>query len=144
MDKILENIEVNNLRRVVLILSILIFVTSLTQNCYCTTKDCSSSIGAFLFGFFGILSGVVSWFANPALIYSWIHIKDNEKATFLSLLSLFLASVFMIYRKVGSDEAGNTSEIVSYELGYWLWLLSIAVTFFGNLLIGYKLKKENK
>jgi len=144
VDKILEKIEVNNLRRVVLILSILIFVTSLTQNCYCTTKDCSSSIGAFLFGFFGILSGVVSWFANPALFYSWIHIKDNERSTLLSLLSLFLACIFMIYRKVGSDEAGHTSEIVSYELGYWLWLISIAIAFFGNLLIGRKLKKDSK
>lgn len=144
IDKLLEKIDVKNLRKLILFLSLLAFVISLTQNCYCTTNDCSSSIGALLFGFFGILSGVVSWFANPALLYSWIHIKDNEKSTMLSFLALFLAGIFLIYRKVGSDEAGHTSEIISYELGYWLWLFSIGITFFGNLLIGRKLKNDNK
>lgn len=143
-DEILDKIEIKKLRKTILFLSISTFVISLTQDCYCMPNDCVLSIFAFLFGFFGVLSGVVSWFANPALIYSWINIKDNEKATLLSVLSLFLAGIFMVYQKVGSNEAGHTSEIVSYKLGYWLWLVSILITFIGNLLIGRKLNIDKK
>lgn len=143
IDEWLHKIDVKNLRKIILFLSMLAFVISLTQNCYCTAEDCMPSIFALLFGFFGIFSGVVSWFANPALLYSWIHIKDNEKSTMLSVLALFLAGIFLIYRKVGSNENGGTSEIISYELVYWLWLCSTGITFFGNLLIGRKLKIDN-
>lgn len=139
IDKLLEKIDVKNLRKILLFSSIAIFIISLTQNCYClSTKGCEPAFAAFLIGFFGLFKGVVSWFANPFLIYSWIHIKDNERSTFLSLFSLLLASIFMIYKKIDLDE------IVSYESGYWLWLLSITITFFGNLLIGRKLKIDNK
>ena len=139
IDELFEKIELSIFRKIILLSSIAIFIISLTQNCYClSTKGCEPAFAAFLFGFFGLFKGVVSWFANPFLIYSWIHIKDNERSTFLSFFSLFLASIFMIYKKIDLDE------IVSYESGYWLWLLSIGITFFGNVLIGWKLKKENK
>jgi len=139
IDELLDKIDIKNLRRFILFLSISTFIISLTQKCYClSSKGCELSIAAFLFGFFGLFKGVVSWFANPFLIYSWIHIKNNERSTFLSLFSLFLACIFMIYKKIDLDE------IVSYELGYWLWLASISITFFGNLIIGFKLKKDNK
>ncbi len=138
IDELFEKIELSTFRKIILLSSIVIFIISLTQNFYYSTSGDESSIVFFLFGFIGLFWGVVSWFANPFLIYSWIHIKNNERSTILSLFSLLLACLFMIYKKVGS------SEIVSYELGYWLWLLSICVTCFGNLVIGFKLKKDNK
>lgn len=144
IDELLDKIDVKNLRTVILSLSILTFIISLTQECYCTISECDDSIMAFLLGFFGILSGVVSWFANPALFYSWIHIKNNKKSTRFSLLALFLAGIFLIYRKVGFGEARHINEIISYGLGYWLWLFSIGIIFFGNLLIGRKLKNDYK
>lgn len=139
IDDLLEKIELTTFRKIILLLSIVIFIISLTQNCYCTSiSGCQPSFATFLFGFFGLFKGVVSWFANPFLIYSWVNIKDNERSTFLSLFSLILASIFMIYKKIDYDE------IISYELGYWLWLFSIGIMFFGNLLIGRKLKNDNK
>jgi hypothetical protein len=144
IDELLNKIEVENLRANVLILSILTFGMSLTQNCYCTTDDCTPSFVPLIFGFFGIISGGISWLANPALFYALRHIDNTKKSTLLSLLAFFLAGFFLIYGKVVFNEAGGTTDVISYELGYWLWLISIAIVFFGNLLISRKLKIDNK
>lgn len=141
IDELLNKIDVKNLRRIVLILSIVTFIISLTQKSYCT-DECGDSITALIFGFFAIISGLVglSWYANPLLLISWFTIKDNKYSTIFSKISFLLSFSFLLFNEIIIDEAGHYSKIVSYELGYWLWISSTIIMVLGNLLIGRKLK----
>ncbi|WP_419699393.1 hypothetical protein [Mucilaginibacter sp. NFX135] len=125
-----------NHRVIILSSSIVIFLISLTQQCYCTTNSCGYSIAAVFSGAIGLLLGGagISWLANPLLLISWISINKKPK---LSLITGFLAVIisfsFLFFSKIRSDEAGNYSQIISYELGYWLWVLSSLIMFAGNI-----------
>ncbi len=143
IDELLDKIDIKNLRKIILFLSISTFIISLTQKCYCT-DECGDSIMVLILGFFGIISGLVglTWYANPLLLLSWCTINDNKYSTIFSIISFVLSFSFLLFDEIMDDEAGHYSKIVSYELGYWLWLLSTAIMVFGNLLIGRKLKKD--
>ena|SRR3970282_1467810 len=145
IDELLEKIDVKNLRKTILFSSIVIFIISLTQECFCTFKGCADSIIVLVFGFFGILSGGVglSWFANPLIIASWILIKNNKISTILSIIAFVLSFSFLFFKEIMTDESGNLREILGYKLGYWLWLLSIFITLLGNLTVKIKLKRNN-
>jgi uncharacterized membrane protein len=145
IDELLEKIDVKNLRKTILFSSIVIFIISLTQECFCTFEGCADSIIVLVFGFFGILSGGVglSWFANPLIIASWILIKNNKISTILSIIAFVLSFSFLFFKEIMTDESGNLREILGYKLGYWLWLLSIFITLLGNLTVKIKLKRNN-
>lgn len=123
------------LQKITFIISIGLFLISLTQDCYCTTNDCISSLAALIVGGLGfsLSPAGFSWLANLALFISWISVKKNFKASIISsLIAAVFAVSFLFFHDIVSDEAGNSYVIVSYKLGYGLWLSSTCVMLIGN------------
>jgi hypothetical protein len=129
--------------RGIIAVSITLFAVALTQKCYCTTASCGDSLAVLLSGAIGFVFGgaALTWLANPLLIISWfINSKKPKLSIILSLFAVLLALSFLLFKRIISDEAGNYSQIVSYQLGYWLWLSSSAVMFLGSTASFYFLK----
>jgi hypothetical protein len=151
MKTITENLtqkEIKSLRRIVFILSCLLFIISLTQTAYITEPaDSIASHGfvALLTGWLNFMGPGISWFANPLLIVSWILLFNNKIK--LSLISSFIAILFclsfLLFDKITLDEAVNYGEILGYGNGYWLWLASCFIVFIGSLLINHNEKSIN-
>lgn len=135
------------MRRTILLTSIVLFVCSLTQKCYCTTNQCGDAIMALLVGWLGLAYGgaALTWLANPVLWISWIFIKKNARLSFLcSILSPLICVTFLLFNKVIDDEAGHYNKITGYKTGYWLWLASSLVMCTGNLLLNISNKGMNR
>jgi hypothetical protein len=134
------------IRILVLVVSIGIFIASLTQKCYCTTEFCGDSSAVFLSGVLGFyLSWAgLAWLANPFLITSWIVIYRNPKLSLrASILATIFALSFLFFKNVMDNEGGVPVPIVSYLLGYWLWLASSFVMLAGNLILYFKNRLAN-
>ena len=119
----------------ILYLSAGLFLLSLTQKCYCTTSNCADSIMVFLIGWLGAFSGgaAITWFANPALLFSWITLKSNPKFSMIAAFSAcLLAMFFLMFGEITANESGQVQPITEYRLGYWLWLSSTVVMVFGS------------
>ncbi|MBK6640332.1 MAG: hypothetical protein IPG39_03425 [Bacteroidetes bacterium] len=139
--------EDEKISKKVIIVSIILFVLSLTQECYCTTSNCSDSIMVFLLGWAAIFStgAGLCWFANPLLLMSWIFLKKNLKlAMFLSVASFLLALFFLVFDSIIDNENGGSHQIVSYKAGYWLWVASHAVMLIGTFVLMYRSNVRNK
>jgi hypothetical protein len=126
-------------------LSLLVFAISLTQNAlvvnYNNEKAASSLeylfIGSIAFMGGGLLEEIV-WLANPLSLVAIIFlIKNNEKAVLLSLIASCLAISFSFWNEILGAESGTMAKIVSFELGYYLWLASILILTI-VILIHYK------
>jgi len=131
-------------KRVVLIISIGLLISSLTQKCYCTTTLCNDSSFVFLLGplgFFYSWAGA-TWLANPLLITSWIVINRNPKMSLItSLLATILSLCFLLFHKILDNENGDVREITGYQLGYWLWVASSVSMLIGNSLLCFSKPK---
>ncbi len=127
------------------VISIFLFIASLTQDCYCLDgyTECMESIGALLWGWIGVLYEIgfivemlqgtittenyqfgthLSWLANPFLIIAFVTFNFYPKVTILlsSVSTLFMLS-FLLVKSVIVDEAGHYCEIKTYQAGYYLW-----------------------
>jgi hypothetical protein len=134
-------------RRAILWSSIGIMLVAFTQDSYCTSSGCGNAFIAFLLGWFSIFFTVagVSWLANPLLILSWVTIKVNPKLSwYASIGALIFASSFMLFDEIIDNEAGHLHKIISYGLGYKLWLFSISIMFVWNFLQQQEFKKLGK
>jgi hypothetical protein len=132
------------IRIIALITSILLFLISLTQKCYCTTNTCGDSLAVLIMGVLGIFYGgaVLTWLANPVLLTAWISVKVGPRVSLVSSLVSFVISLsFMAFNSIVDNEGGGYNAIISYEAGYWLWLSSSFVMFAGNLLAWNKDRK---
>ncbi|WP_201575456.1 hypothetical protein [Psychrobacter sp. H8-1] len=119
-------------------ISIGLMFFTLTQEAYCTAEGCMHSMMAFTFGVFGLFIGgneTLTWFANPLLILAWVFIKNRKLSFLLSLLSTSIALLFLVFDEVVITEAGHSSILIKYALGYWLWIGSHATMVLGNVLI---------
>ncbi len=119
-----------------LIISIVLFLLSLTQKCYCTTSNCSDSIMVFLIGWLGAFSGgaAITWFANPALMVSWLTFTKSPNTSLIaSGIAALFALAFLTFYQVTANENGQAQQIISYKPGYWLWVASAVVMLSANL-----------
>lgn len=117
----------NRLNNPYIIISILLLLLSFTQECYCTTSNCADSILAFLLGGVGLFSGGASltWLANPMLIAAWFTYKRRLKTSmWFSVVATLLALSFLLFDSVLANENGQAQQIISYRIGYWLWVMS--------------------
>ncbi len=135
-------------KKSVLLISIGLFAVSLSQEAYCTTNLCRPSFDALITGALGFLYGgaAITWLANPILFISWISINKNLKLSFiLSFLAAVISLAFLFFSKVIDNEAGHVNSIISYKLGYWLWLSSSITMLIGNtiLILSKKLQSAN-
>lgn len=111
--------------RVALLLSVILFAASLTQDAFCVSGICSDWPGWSIL-LFGAL-GHTSWFANPLLAASWIAALFARRlpALVLSLAALGLAGSFLFETSVITNEAGMANPVTGLREGYWLWLASM-------------------
>lgn len=143
-------LNIFSIRRVFLLISIGLFIASLTYPCFDTEKELGQSgEGAALlisgcFGFFTSFTGLI-WLANPILLYSWILFnKSNLHSLIASIISLCVGLLFLKCSEMTINEGGNTSIISDYRTGYWLWLASILVMVIGNTYLFTRGTKSNK
>ena len=137
---IFTNEQIQKIKNGTLILSVLLFLASFTQVAFYKVSVDSpteiNSLFAFLFGFFVIAGNGFSWLANPFIIISWtLTYKDPKKSLNFSLIAFLLSLSFLLTKKVATNEGGTPTEIISYGIGYWLWLSSCIVNLIGNLIL---------
>lgn len=126
--------------KIFLYLSIGIYIFSLTQKSFCTPGSCGyfSGLLNLIFGWIGLLmlhGPAFTWLANPFLVASWLLQKRNKNTSLIcSGISLGLMLSFLLVDEIIANEAGTTSKVVYYGLGYWLWVLSSFIMVLGNLL----------
>lgn len=138
--------EDKKLKKIFLIISVALFIFSLTQKCYCTTTQCGDSIMVFLLGWSALISGGagIAWLANPLLILAWIMLNKNLKfAMVLSVFAMLLSLSFLLFDSIVDNEGGGAHQITSYKAGYWLWVASnitmLIATF--TLMLKYNTRK---
>lgn len=114
--------------RAILLLSIALFISSLFLVPIQTSANKEPVIGLFLllWGWLGPLDAVFAWYANPLLFLAWRNYWRGETnlAFRKGIFSAVLASTYLLHKSVLLDEGGGRAMIVSYNLGYWLWLAS--------------------
>ena len=127
------------------LLSLFIFILSLTQNALCFSHKCLDSLWAFSTGWILLVVGGanLSWLTNGLLISSLITIGKSKKTTLILVLSgIFFGMLPLLTRKIAIDEAGTLRPIITFELGYWLWLLSIIIILLGVILLFWNEKTK--
>ena len=125
--------------KIFLILSIVVFIISLTQKSYCTVGgNCEyfSGLLNLIFGWIGVFKlhfPAFTWLANPLLFVSWLLYKKKQKASLiLSGTSLILMVSFLFVDQIIVNDGSTTSIVNFYGLGYWLWLFSSFIMLIGN------------
>lgn len=118
----------SRITRVALVLSVILFAASLTQDAFCVSGICSDWPGWSIL-LFGALSGQASWFANPLLLAAWIaaFFARRMPALILSGAALALGASFMFETTVITNEAGMSNPVTGLRAGYALWLASMAI-----------------
>ncbi len=138
------------LRRIILFASIGLFLASLTQHAYCTENICGDGnefqgLLLVIVGIFGIVASPagIAWFANPSLLIAWVTFnKIGNLSLYASIIAAILSFSFLFFDEVVANEAGGTTKIISYNLGYWLWLSSSIIMLLGN--IGVIIQRRNQ
>lgn len=115
-------IKIVEVRKVLLFLSIALFIASLFLPCYSTPDDNYYGV-AILCGGWLIFTGIdgIGWFANPLLFIAYIIYK---KLPVLSVLLCSIAFLIAITIPEFTSIQSYMDEIHSYDIGYWLWVIS--------------------
>jgi hypothetical protein len=125
-----------------IIISLAVFFISLTKNAvtinYIEIKTVPS-LDYFLMGSTAFLGGGMSeqiiWLANPLSLISIYLLAINKKSAIkLSLSALFLSVSFSSWKEILGAESGATAKIISLEMGYFLWVLSILILTIGTFI----------
>ena len=104
------------------------FVSSLNHVAFIDVNNREASgLELLLSGWIGALnfdSAGFVWFANPLLVASWCYMAKNKiyAALFLALAACGTTLLFLLVDEVALNEGGVPIDLVSIEIGYWLWL----------------------
>jgi hypothetical protein len=114
-------------KRLLLAISLVLFIVSLTQECY--TVNGSPSVGsfgliAFMLGWMNYSLSGLCWLANPFFILACIFRKKDKPALIFAVLAVILAASFLLVNDVVINEAGQTGKVDGHLPGYWFWLAS--------------------
>jgi len=131
-----------------LLTSILLFVSALTQNAYRAGGDDVSGFACLIVGWMGMPIGGtwanITWLANPLLVLAWIgFISDRKSSLVFSIIAFCLSLSFLGCKEITQNEAGSSSNINGYYIGYWLWLSSALILIVGNIVL-LKIEKQNR
>jgi hypothetical protein len=79
-----------------------------------------------MIGPLGMLDGYFQWLANPLLLFVWFQLGKKHwlPAAFLGSVAVALMLSLIVRGEILLDEGGHYSRIDSYNLGYWLWVMS--------------------
>jgi hypothetical protein len=138
--------------RTVIILSLILFLISLTQPAFfIDRKDdpnaYSNSLILFLLGWMSLLGGAfipfIIWLANPLYFLSIFLIIQKKYFGFITALgSTCLAIMFSQLNTVMTSESGNNSIIAGLGLGFKLWLSSFVVLAIGLFINFFFIKRK--
>ncbi|MGV3538250.1 MAG: hypothetical protein ACO1OQ_00475 [Rufibacter sp.] len=133
--------------KVTLAISSIIYICSLFQNGITfldengegLTTGSFSSIELLLYGGIGILGGGllewIIWLANPFYFYSiYLLILGKNNAANFILIGSILALSFRAWHEILVSESGRNATIISFDLGYYLWLGSFLLLLFGAII----------
>lgn len=122
--------------QIVLIISLVIFIISLTQTAVYTKGSEMHAFVCFILGW-ADLEDSLSWLANPVLLAAWffILIKQIKISIIFSILAFCLTLLYLSTNTIVTNEAGSKSVIISLGLGYYLWVLSCFSMLLGNTII---------
>lgn len=98
-----------------------------------------------IIGWFGILDSMLEWYANPLLVISWFLIAFRIRIVGLifSAGSLYLALSFLGRTQMILDESPHYGNIVSRDLGYWVWIASISFSIAAAVIpLAYNLARR--
>jgi hypothetical protein len=75
-----------------------------------------------------------TWLANPGVFVTWLLVfasteankfRLRNRAIAFGMISFFLAALFWLFGLVVDNEGGVATRVISFEMGYWLWLTSM-------------------
>ncbi len=118
------------LPRIITLLSVIVFVASLTQNGFYTEthipKPPPSGWYLLLIGLIGVFDGYFEWLANPVLLAAWVFsfAGKDKVALLLGILASAFMVAFLFRHTMIASEAPTYGKIIGYSAGYWLWLTS--------------------
>jgi hypothetical protein len=87
----------------------------------------------------GLLGFYFTWLANPLLLVSWVLLAISKyRAAFnVSLGALLLAMSFLLHSEMVTGGSDST-RIVGYGMGYWLWIASALVLVVGAGVLAFR------
>lgn len=141
----------NSIIKKITYLSLIIFIISLFNNAilYSDNQGNIHNTSAWVclsFGWMSIFAGgvleTIVWSANIFYFISVVitlisKTQKKQLVTILSAISLFL-SLSYIFQSIHYEGDNGIFLILKLDIGYWLWILSIAIMSFVNIYYYYK------
>lgn len=123
--------------QIVLIVSLLLFIISLTQPAVYTQGNEMHALVCFILGWAELFGDGIAWLANPLFFIAvfFLLIKQVKISTVLSFLAVCMSLYYLSAETITVNEAGHRSPIVSYGPGYYLWMISCLSLFIRNLIL---------
>lgn len=121
-------------------ISALCFLAALYFPSFSTDTGSSDGLALLITGGFGLFvdpGASFSWLANPFYIASLIGVinkKENNLLFMLSLVSFVLAISFLGVKSIIVDAGGRDRLIISYGLGYWMWISAPFIMMVGQYI----------
>jgi hypothetical protein len=124
-----------------LLLSVALFLLSLSQTAFCLdptgrqghpAHECYYGWVPLVWGIFALHTSWanLTWLANPAVILAWLIVLARRRiaSVVLGVIAVAAAAAFPFASDVSvyTASALQPASLLSVELGYWLWLASTA------------------
>lgn len=135
------------MERTLLALSIAVYLASLFPDSFCIGDSCSDwpGWGILLIGWMAVLFSPANatWIANPLVFASWfaLFLRFRRLSLALAGVACAVALSFLLFDEVQSSEGGRLRPITGTALGYWLWVVSMALA---GLAAGAGLWRQGK
>ncbi|TCI90614.1 hypothetical protein [Tenacibaculum sp. M341] len=133
------------INKIFIAICLIFFIISLTQNTYFVGEEKIDSVGsngliALLFGWMFMFDlKVIPWLANPLILISLICILKNriKRAKIFGLIALLCGLSFLLFDNIIVNEGGTEKPITGYDIGYFLWIMSLSTNFLGIMISDY-------
>ncbi|MBD0831591.1 hypothetical protein [Aestuariibaculum sediminum] len=139
------------IKKFLLTVSVVVYLISLSQKTFCTPNGCGYFAGILnlISGWIGVFMGnfpAFPWLANPLLFLSWYLFKKQKTnwSFLLSVISFILMLSFLLVDEIIHKGGSIVSRVLSYQIGYWLWVLSSLIMLTANLMVYKTSIKLNK
>lgn len=134
----MENLK--TIKKYILLISLLVFIISLSQTAitYHDYDGQKSHDGGslFLVGGIVILGGGLSewfiWLANPLYLIALIlFFRSKKLSRIFATVAILLALYFITFKEILAAEDGRMATVQNLNIGYWLWVASMAILAMG-------------
>jgi hypothetical protein len=134
------NKNLSTTKKYIVLISLFLFIASLTQTAitYHDYDGQKTHDGGSLFLVGGIVilgGGLMEWFvwlANPLYLVALILLFRSKKLSrIFSVAAMLLATYFTTFKEILAAEDGRMATIEALNIGYWLWMLSMAILTIG-------------